>query len=143
MKIVRNKGALLVSVLLILGMGLNSAQAATTTTLSEKNVSKTVSVKLGARVELTLHSMYWQLAVPAKSSSLTPNGQPILKPIFPSPSAPVGCRVAGSGCGTQTWEFVATKIGLTHLVASRTTCGEAMQCTGTNGHFTVTVKVSR
>jgi len=142
-KIIRDKGALLASVFLILGLGFNSAQAATTTTLSEKNASKTVSVKLGARVELTLHSMYWQLAVPAKSSSLTSKGQPILKPIFPGPTAPAGCRVTGSGCGTQTWEFVATKVGLTHLVASRTTCGEAMQCTDANGRFTVTVKVSR
>jgi predicted secreted protein len=142
-KIVRNKGTFLVSVLLMLGLGLNSAQATTTTTLSEKNASKTIAVKLGARVELTLHSMYWGLAVPAKSSSLTSKGAPILKPIFPSATAPAGCKIAGSGCGTQTWEFVATKVGTTHLVASRTTCGEAMKCTGANGRFTVTVKVSR
>lgn len=143
MKIVRNKGAFLVGVLLMLGLGLNSAQATMTTTLSEKNASKTVAVKLGSRVELTLHSMYWGLAVPAKKSSLTSKGQPIRKPIFPGPSAPAGCKIAGSGCGTQTWEFIATKVGITHLVASRTTCGEAMRCTGANGRFAVTVKVSR
>lgn len=142
-KIVRNKAALLVSVLLMLGLGLNSAHATTTTTLSEKNASKTVAVKLGARVELTLHSMYWGLAVPAKSSSLISKGQPILKPIFPSPSAPTGCKIAGSGCGTQTWEFVATKVGITRLVASRTTCGEAMKCTSATGRFTVKIIVSR
>ena len=140
--IVRSKGALLVSAFLMFGLGLSSAQATTTTTLSEKNASKTVAVKLGSRVELTLHSMYWGLAVPAKSSSLTSKGAPILKPIFPSSSAPAGCKIAGSGCGTQTWEFVATKVGITHLVASRTTCGEALRCTGTNGRFAVTVKVS-
>lgn len=129
--------------ILITSLGLTSANAVTATSLSEKNASKTVVVKLGSWVELTLHSMYWQLAVPAKSSSLTSKGAPILKPIFPSPTAPAGCRIAGSGCGTQTWVFAATKVGLTHLVASRTSCGEAMQCTGTNGRFTVTVKVSR
>lgn len=143
MKIIQKKKSLLVGVLLILGLGLNSAQAATITVLSEKNASKTVAVKIGARVELTLHSMYWQLAVPAKSSSLRSQGQPVLKPIFPSATAPAGCRIAGSGCGTQTWKFVATKIGITHLIASRTTCGEAMRCTAANGHFEVTVKVSR
>lgn len=143
MKIARNKGALLVSLLLVLGLSPNFAQATMTTSLSEKNASKIVAVKLGSRVELTLHSMYWQLAVPARSSSLTSKGQPILKPIFPSPSAPAGCKIAGSGCGTQTWIFAATKVGLTHLIASRTTCGEAMQCTGANGRFAVTVKVSR
>ncbi len=138
-----NKKALFIGVIALLGLGLTSAQAVTTTSLSEKNASKTVIVKLGSKVDLTLHSMYWQLSVPAKSSSLTPKGAPVLKPIIPSPSAPAGCRIAGSGCGTQTWEFTATKIGLTHLVATRTTCGEAMQCTGANGRFAVTVKVSR
>ncbi len=137
------RSLMLGSSILVLVLGANPAQAKTITSLSEKNASKTVAVKLGNTVELTLHSMYWQLAVPAKSSSLTSKGQPILKPIFPSPSAPAGCKIAGSGCGTQTWVFAATKVGLTHLVASRTTCGEVMKCTGTNGRFTVTVKVSR
>lgn len=143
MDIVRKRATVIMTVLVLLGVGLNSAQATTIASLSEKNASKTVVVKLKSRVELTLHSMYWQLAVPAKSSSLTSKGQPILKPIFPSPSAPAGCRIAGSGCGTQTWEFVASKVGITHLVASRTTCGEAMRCTAANGRFTVTVKVVR
>lgn len=143
MKKVLVKSAIIGGSLFIALLGLSPAQATTTTVLSEKNASKIVAVKLGGRVELSLHSMYWKLAVPAKSSSLTSKGQPILKPIFPGPSAPQGCRIAGSGCGTQTWEFVATKVGITHLVASRTSCGEAMQCTGANGRFAVTVKVSR
>lgn len=142
MKTARKYGASVVGLLLVLGLGINSAQATTLTTLSEKNASKTVTVKLGARVELTLHSMYWGLAVPAKSSSLTSKGEPILKPIFPSPTAPAGCKIAGSGCGTQTWVFVASKVGTTHLVASRTTCGEAIKCTSANARFTVTVKVA-
>jgi len=143
MKSIVAKSLVLGSSIMVLIVGMTPTQAVTTTVLTEKNVSRTVAVKLGTRVELTLHSMYWQLAVPAKTSSLTSSGQPILKPIFPGPTAPTGCRIAGSGCGTQTWEFVASKTGLTHLVASRTTCGEAMKCTGTNGRFTVTVKVSR
>lgn len=143
MKVLHKKKTLLATALLLMSFGLNSAQAATTTALSEKNASKTVAVKLGAKVELTLHSMYWQLTVPAKSSSLTSKGEPILKPIFPSATAPAGCTVAGSGCGTQTWVFAASKTGITHLIANRTTCGEAMKCTGGNGRFEVTVKVSR
>ena len=143
MKFLPRKKALFIGVIALLGLGLTSAQAVTTTSLSEKNALKTVIVKLGSKVELSLHSMYWQLAVPAKSSSLTSKGAPILKPIFPGPSAPAGCRIAGSGCGTQTWVFTATKIGITHLVATRTTCGEAMKCTGANGRFVVTVKAIR
>lgn len=143
MKFVAKKRILFVGVIALLGLGLASAQAVTTTSISEKNASKTVVVKLGSRVVLSLHSMYWQLSVPAKSSSLTSKGAPSLKPILPGPKAPAGCRIAGSGCGTQTWVFTAGKVGLTHLVASRTTCGEAMKCTGANGRFTVSVKVTR
>jgi branched-subunit amino acid ABC-type transport system permease component len=140
----RAKYSLLASAILVLALGVNSAQAAvTTTTLTEKSAAKVVVVKLGGRVNLTLHSMYWQLMVPPKSASLISNGAPILKPIFPGPKAPTGCKIAGSGCGTQTWAFTATKVGLTHLVANRTTCGEAMRCTAANARFAVTVKVSR
>ncbi len=140
----RAKSVMLGSSILLLMFGINSAHATTSTTnLTEKHANKTVAVKLGSRVELALHSMYWQITVPPKSASLTSKGAPILKPIFPSPSAPVGCRIAGSGCGTQTWIFSASKVGLTHLVATRTTCGEAMKCTARNSRFSVTVKVSR
>lgn len=139
----QKKMTLLIATLVLMGAGLNSAQASAVTVLSETNASKTVVVKLGAKVDLTLHSMYWQFAAPAKSSSLTSKGKPTLKPIFPGPNAPRGCQVVGSGCGSQSWHFVATKVGLTHLVASRTTCGEAMRCTGTSGSYTVTVRVAR
>jgi branched-subunit amino acid ABC-type transport system permease component len=140
----RAKSSLLASSILIAALGVNSAQAAIATTmLTEKNAAKIVVVKLGGHVDLTWHSMYWQLKVPPKSASLTSNGAPILKPIFPGPKAPAGCKIAGSGCGTQTWAFTATKVGLTHLVANRTTCGEAMRCTAANGRFAMTVKVSR
>jgi hypothetical protein len=138
------KSLLVASSLLIFMLGLNSAQAAISTrTLTEKNATKVVAVKFGGRVQLSLHSMYWHLTMPPKNASLTAKGLPILKPIFPGPTAPNGCRIAGSGCGTQTWVFTATKVGFTHLIATRTTCGEAMRCTGTNGRFEVTVKVVR
>jgi hypothetical protein len=138
------KSLLIASSILIFMLGVNSAQATISTrTLTEKNAAKIVAVKLGGRVVLSLHSMYWHLTMPPKGASLTSKGAPILKPIFPGPTAPMGCRIAGSGCGTQTWKFAATKVGLTHLTASRTTCGEAMKCTGANGRFEVTVKVLR
>lgn len=143
MKKVLVKLAIIGGAVFIAFLGPSPAQATSTTVLSEKNASKTVAVKLGGRVQLTLHSMYWKLTTPAQNSSLTPKGFPIIKAIFPSAAAPAGCRMAGSGCGTQTWVFTATKVGLTHFYASRTTCGEAMRCTGTNGRFTVTVKVLR
>jgi len=142
MKSTRRKSALLFATALVISLGINSAQGATSKSLSETNRNQVASVKIGSQISLTLHSMYWTLAKQSKTSSLTAKGAPVLKPIFPGPTAPHGCSIAGSGCGTQTWKFVASKVGTTHLIATRTTCGEAMRCTGTNGRFEVSVKVS-
>jgi len=143
MKFTRSKGTLAFAIALIVAVGVSSAQAATSKPLSENNINQVTSVKIGSQISLTLHSMYWSLAQQSKSSSLTAKGAPVLKPILPGAAAPHGCAIAGSGCGTQTWKFVASKVGTAHLIATRTSCGEAMRCTGTNGRFEVTVKVSR
>jgi hypothetical protein len=47
------------------------------------------------------------------------------------------------GCGTQTWNFVAKKVGTYSIAASRTSCGEALQCTGTQGAYQVTIRVKK
>jgi hypothetical protein len=138
-----NRGMLLLVTALLVSFGMNSSQAVTATSLSEKNINQVVPVKIGTQIPLTLHSMYWRLAPPARYGALSAKGAPVLKPILPGPTAPKGCSIPGSGCGTQTWKFVATKVGISHLIATRTTCGEAMRCTGSNGRFEVTVKVSR
>jgi hypothetical protein len=127
----------------IILMGVMTAQAVSGISLSEKNSGQTVSLKLGSQVSLTLHSMYWAMIPQVTLSSLVAKGAPILKPVLPGPSAPNGCQIAGSGCGTQTWKFVASRVGTAHMIATRTTCGEAMKCTGSAGRFEVTVKVSR
>lgn len=143
MNMVRSKSTLALAITLLASLAMNSSQAATTISVSEKNINQAVSVKVGTQVSLTLHSMYWGLTPLSKTSALTAKGAPVLKPILPGANAPHGCSIAGSGCGTQTWKFVASKVGTVNLIATRTTCGEAMRCTGTNGRFEVTVKVSR
>lgn len=143
MDTVLKRSALFVAIIGMTVMGISQSQAASTRALSEKNINQTVSVRVGGTVSLTLHSMYWTLNAQAKSSSLLSKGAPILKPVLPGPTAPNGCKIAGSGCGTQTWKFKATKIGTAHLLATRTTCGEAMRCTGSTGRFEVTIKIIR
>ena len=142
MNTVLKKSAFLIAVIGITATGISQSQAATTKALSEKNINQTISVKVGTSVSLTLHSMYWGIKAQSKTSALSSQGGPILKPVLPGPSAPNGCKIAGSGCGTQTWKFKAVKVGTAHLIATRTTCGEAMRCTGSNGRFEVTVKIS-
>ena len=143
MKKLNRSAATLMAIALALSFGVNSAQASKTIALSETSINKTISVKVGTHITLALHSMYWTLLKIPPYQALTQKGSATLKPILPGPGAPKGCTIPGSGCGTQSWKFVASKVGMTHLIARRTTCGEAMRCTGTHGRFEVTVKVIR
>ncbi|MEI6867265.1 MAG: protease inhibitor I42 family protein [Actinomycetes bacterium] len=137
-----------VRVSLTLGMALvlfafSGANAATTKALSESYANKVVTVKLGTPITLTLHSMYWQLQPMKSGAALATSGAPILKPVAPGPKAPAGCGVPGTGCGTQLWKFKTVKVGTTQIMATRTSCGEALRCVPPNDRFSLTVKVVR
>ena len=119
------------------------AQAATKNSLNETNLNQQISLKVGSHLSLTLHSMYWQLSPVKVGSSIATKGTVYQRAIIPGASAPAGCRIAGMGCGIQIWNFTATKVGTTAIIATRTTCGEAMRCTGSNGRYLVQVKVIR
>ena len=118
-----------------------SAQAASPKAISETSANKVVTVKVGGTLTLTLHSMYWSVASLAKYGPLVTGAAVVQKPTPPGANAPQGCKVAGSGCGTQKWTFTADKVGTTTLRAMRTTCGEAMKCSDADSRFAVTVKV--
>jgi hypothetical protein len=86
-------------------------------------------------VVVQLASLYWGFPNPPDPSILRPVGSPTLVP------APVGTCVPGGGCGTATATFTAVGAGSTQVSASRTTCGEALLCTGGNGSYAVHVVV--
>lgn len=130
--------------LLALGlMGLQSASASTTRELNENSGGKIYAVSVGSHLTLTLHSMYWSLTPFAKNSGLAQVGEVVSKPILPGPTAPKGCGIPGMGCGTQTWTFIAKKAGTYSISAARTSCGEALQCTGKQGSYSVTIRVKK
>jgi hypothetical protein len=114
------------------GGGAAVSSSRTTRQVDEKANGSTVDVQLGDTVVVVLHSTYWSFAVP--HSALQPLGEP-----QPSPSH---CTVAGSGCGTVTARYNATHVGQTTLQAHRDSCGEARRCTGSEGEWSVTVRVS-
>lgn len=121
--------------------GTQTASASSVRTLNENSVNKTYAVKVGSHLTLTLHSMFWSLTASVKNSGISQVGAVLAKPILPGPTAPKGCGLPGMGCGTQTWNFVAKKSGTYVIAASRTSCGEALQCIGTQGVYAVTVRV--
>ena len=102
----------------------------------EKTDGHTVTLAIGDQLEVTLHSTYWDFGTPGTELRMT--GQH-------STAVPVGTGtghcVAGEGCGTETRVYTATGAGTTAVTATRTSCGEAMRCTGTNGVYSLTVIV--
>jgi len=133
----------ILSAALVGACGSSGAKSSTTTTSATQRTvvqvnatdnDKTVAVASGQRLELILDNTYWQIAGSSAPSVVRAVGQPITTPQIS------GC-IAGGGCGTVRASYIGVAPGTADITASRTTCGEAMRCTGTNGSFRVTVLV--
>jgi hypothetical protein len=110
-----------------------TGQPPATVTVTDKGNGSTVTLVIGQRLRLVLSSTYWQLQDSSDQSVLRTDVRP-----FVSPQA--GC-VPGAGCGTAIGTYVAVAPGQVEVKATRTSCGEAMACTGTEGLFTLRVIV--
>lgn len=95
----------------------------------------TVSLRPGQRLRVVLHSTYWDFK-PASDPS-------VLHLTAPPTFAPKSGCVPGQGCGTVTAVYLARSVGRATVKAGRTSCGEAMGCTGDAGSYTLDVVVSR
>lgn len=105
-------------------------------TVTEADNGKTITVSAGSTVTLTLASTYWQVQGSSDAKILGPIGSPTVS------APPMGTTcVPGAGCGTVTAVFHAVAAGHASIVASRTSCGEAMMCQGSAGAFEVTIVV--
>jgi len=118
-----------------------TTQAATP--ISEASNGKTVLIKQGSAFEITLHSTYWQFSDLNSIKVVSPLGNPIILAIAPGADSPAGCQHPGMSCGTVTWKLRTKALGIQKITASRTSCGEALRCTGANGLFRVSIKVVR
>jgi hypothetical protein len=113
-----------------------SASQPKTVTLSESQNGKTVTLHAGQHIRVVLHSTYWTIDT-AHGKALTTSGKQTTK----GTGAP--CRPPGSGCGTASRTFLAARPGTGTLTASRTSCGEALRCTGSQGKYRVSIRVVR
>ena len=98
---------------------------------------KTVTLHVGGTVHVALDSTYWTFQ-PAAAPQMLKLDRTALVP--PSPGT-CAHPVPGSGCGTETADFTALATGQTSVMATRVNCGEAMRCTGANGHFEVQIVI--
>lgn len=106
-----------------------------TITISESSNNKTVTLPVGDHLLVQLHSTYWSFAYPVSSAlvkisaSTVPGGAGC--PTFP-----------GSGCGAVSVTFNAKRVAAVQISAHRTSCGEAMLCTGAKGHWTARIRIT-
>ena len=101
---------------------------------------KTFQLHVGDTLNLKLDSTYWTLD-PINGNKIQQLTDPVITPIMPGPSAPAGCQLPGSGCGTITWKVKATKKGSAQIRATRTSCGEALKCAPQDAIYMVKIKV--
>jgi hypothetical protein len=94
-----------------------------------------VKLHVGSRLRVVLSSTYWSVDPSSNPEVLRSNGASTIDP-------QMGGCVPGAGCGTVTATFTATATGSAIVTATRTTCGEALACTGSNGHYTIAVIAS-
>lgn len=104
--------------------------------LGEADNGQTVRVAVGSEITLRLANTYWQVQASSDPAVLALVSGPTA-----SGAAPSAC-LPGMGCGIVTATFRALAPGRATISASRTTCGEAVLCTGSAGAYEVTIVVS-
>ncbi len=111
------------------------ANGSGTLVVTEPDNGHVLPLRVGHRLELMLASTYWQVDGSSDPNVLRQVGLPAVSP------QPTGC-VPGQGCGTVIAVFDAVTAGRADVTASRTSCGEALSCTGSLGFYRVTIVVS-
>ena len=103
--------------------------------VGEADNGRSVTVVVGSEITVQLANTYWMIG---------PSSDPAVLALVAGPTtsgaAPSAC-LPGMGCGLVTATFRALTPGQATISASRTSCGEALRCTGSAGAYGVTVVV--
>jgi len=102
----------------------------------DKSNGRTVSLKVGERLELILASSYWTVRGSSMPGVLRQDGASRLL------TPPPGCgSIPGTGCVPIRTDFSAVAPGTATITAQRLSCGEALRCLPSQQHFALTVVV--
>jgi hypothetical protein len=99
---------------------------------SDTDKGRTVAVRKGETISVTLGSTYWQFDPSSDPAVLRAIGEPVYVR---------GKCAVGEGCGTVTQAFQALNTGTAVISARRTSCGEALACQPDQKSYTLTVTV--
>jgi hypothetical protein len=108
-------------------------QGSAAVVLHDQDNGRTVSVRKGAHLTIELGSTYWTFDSSSNATVLRQAGQPQVRPS-------AKC-VPGGGCGVVAAGFDALSAGMAVVSATRTSCGEALACTGLDGIYRVSIVV--
>jgi hypothetical protein len=106
---------------------------ATTAVVTATDATTSVTLRRGQTVRVILGSTYWTFDPPSNAAVLRLQGPPAVAPSKPC--------VPGGGCGTVTASYTAVAAGQSMVLATRSSCGEAMGCTVAGSHYTLIVTV--
>jgi hypothetical protein len=131
----RARLAVVAVALAVLGCGAaagGSSRAGAPVTVTDGDNGRTVRMAPGEQLRVTLESTYWTFAGSSNPAVLQQIGQPAASP---------GSCPPGVGCGQVSATFAAVATGRADVTASRSSCGEALSCTGRSGSYRVSVVV--
>ena len=101
---------------------------------TDRENGHTIALLRGQRLRVELSNTHWQFQDSSDRSVLRLDGVPQLSP------QTSGCA-AYVGCGTATATYIGVAAGRAIVTATRTSCGEAMGCTGSNARYSLNVVV--
>jgi len=104
-----------------------------TLTLTWQDKGHTVKVMRGTRVVVKLKSLYWHRFRSSNRGVVRLAGHV---------TRTEGNCPPGVGCGTVKAPFKAVGGGSAHVLANRTSCGEALPCSKSQGRYDVTIRVT-
>lgn len=119
---------------------------ARTATAGTTDNGHTIALAVGDHLEVRLAGTGWTFSADTPGSPLRAVGQPTASVL---PTGGAGSTVDRSACvpGGQCVEvtatYAATAPGTAVVAAGRTSCGEAMRCTGRAGSYRLTVIVAK
>jgi predicted secreted protein len=114
----------------------STSSASAPVTVDEQSNGTTVSLQPGQTLTVTLHSTYWQLALPSGVDLIRVETPPTAR-------TSAGCgSIPGTGCGTVTATYLAHGRGESVVSAHRDSCGEALRCVGSQGDWRIVVHVA-
>jgi hypothetical protein len=124
--------ALLILVAALCACGSASSSLGSGVTLTWQDKGHTIKVARGTPIVVKLKSLYWHQFRSSNLGVVRLAGKVTRKP---------GDCPPGFGCGTVKAPFKAVGSGSAHLRANRTSCGEALPCSKSQGRYDVTIRV--